>query len=247
MKAIALIPARLEASRFPQKLLADLRGKSVLRRTYEATLATGLFDEVLVVADNDRLIQEIELYGGKAIKSIKEYESGTDRIAEVAEGLDADVFVNVQGDEPFTQKQPLADLLDVFRQDAEHKVQVASLCRKLTDPSLIVDPNIVKVTFNVHHNSICFSRSVIPYPRTNEVDIKYYQHIGVYAFRKEALMKFTKWPMTPLEEIEKIECLRFLEYGVPLRMVETTTTGVGIDMPGDIARAEAYMDKHGLK
>ena len=247
MKAIALIPARLEASRFPQKLLADLRGKTVLRRTYEATVATGLFDEVIVVADDDKLIQEIEQYGGKAIKSKREYESGTDRIAEVAAHLEADVFVNVQGDEPFTQKQPLADLLDAFRQDEEHKVQVASLCRELSDPELIADPNVVKVTFDKHHNSICFSRSIIPYPRNQDIRIKHYQHIGVYAFRKAALMNFTNWPMTPLEEAEKIECLRFLEHGISLRMVETSATGVGIDMPGDIARAEAYMDLNGLK
>ncbi len=247
MKAIALIPARLEASRFPQKLLADLRGKTVLRRTYEATVATGLFDEVIVVADDDKLIQEIEQYGGKAIKSRKEYESGTDRIAEVAAHLEADVFLNVQGDEPFTQKQPLADLLDAFRHDEEGKVQVASLCRELGDPELIADPNVVKVTFDKHHNSICFSRSVIPYPRNQDIRIKHYQHIGVYAFRKAALMNFTNWPMTPLEEAEKIECLRFLEHGISLRMVETIATGVGIDVPGDIARAEAYMDLNGLK
>jgi 3-deoxy-D-manno-octulosonate cytidylyltransferase len=247
MKAIALIPARLQASRFPEKLLADLRGKTVLRRTYEAAVATGLFNDVIVVADDDRLIEEITKCGGKAVKSKREYESGTDRIAEVAADLDADVFLNVQGDEPFNQKQPLSDLLDAFRNDADYNVQVASLCRQLTDVSLIEDPNIVKVTFDKNHNSICFSRSVIPYPRNKDISIKYFQHIGVYAFRKEALMNFTQWPMTPLEEAEKIECLRYLENGIQLRMVETAFMGVGIDAPGDIARAEAFMDLHGLK
>lgn len=247
MKAIALIPARLQASRFPEKLLADLRGKTVLRRTYEAAVATGLFDDVIVVADDDRLIEEITKHGGKAVKSRREYESGTDRIAEVAAGLDADVFLNVQGDEPFNQKQPLADLLDAFKNDSEQKVQVASLCRQLTDASLIEDPNIVKVTFDKYHNSICFSRSVIPYPRNKDITVKHFQHIGVYAFRKQALMSFTQWPMTPLEEAEKIECLRYLENGISLRMVETTFMGVGIDAPGDIARAEAFMDLNGLK
>ena len=246
MRAIALIPARLDATRFPGKLLAEIRGKSVLLRTYEAAVNTDLFDEVIVVADSDELIAEITNHGGKAVKSKKEYESGTDRIAEVAATLDADVFVNVQGDEPFTQRQPLADLLGVFKDDEGAKVQVASLCRQLRDPGFIVDPNFVKVTFDKFGNSICFSRSVIPYPRAKDLDIKYYQHIGVYAFRKEALMNFTNWPMSPLEAAEKIECLRFLEHGVPLRMVETTFLGVGIDMPADIARAEAFMDEHGL-
>jgi 3-deoxy-manno-octulosonate cytidylyltransferase (CMP-KDO synthetase) len=246
MKAIALIPARLEATRFPKKLLADLRGKTVLLRTYEAAVNTGLFDEVIVVADSDELIAEIAKHGGKAVKSKREYESGTDRIAEVAASLDADVFLNVQGDEPFTQKQPLADLLDSFRGEEGSKVQVASLCRRLRDEQLIADPNIVKVVFDKEHNSIYFSRSIIPFPRNKEIDIAHYQHIGVYAFRKEALMAFPQMPMTPLEEAEKIECLRFLENGIQLRMVETTTTGVGIDVPTDIARAEAYMDANGL-
>ncbi|HYD20845.1 MAG TPA: 3-deoxy-manno-octulosonate cytidylyltransferase [Flavipsychrobacter sp.] len=247
MKAIALIPARLEATRFPRKLLADLRGKSVLRRTYEAAVNTGLFDEVVVVADSDELIQEIEKHGGKAVKSRREYESGTDRIAEVAAELDADVFLNVQGDEPFTQKQPLADLLNVFRNDAEQKVRVASLCRKLSDGNLVADSNIVKVVFDKDQNSIYFSRSIIPFPRGKDIGVSHYQHIGVYAFRKVALMAFPQMPMTPLEVAEKIECLRFLENGIQLKMVETTFMGVGIDAPGDIARAEAFMDQYGLK
>lgn len=247
MKAIALIPARLEASRFPKKLLADLRGKSVLRRTYEATVETGLFDQVIVVADSDELIEEIMRYGGNVVKSKREYESGTDRIAEVAATLDADVFLNVQGDEPFTQKQPLSDLLDAFKDDESGSVHVASLCRELIDPKLISDPNIVKVTFNKYKDSICFSRSVIPYPRNTDVRIRHYQHIGVYAFRKEALMSFTNWPLTPLEEAEKIECLRFLEHGIPLRMVLTEFMGVGIDVPADISRAEDFMDLNSIR
>jgi 3-deoxy-manno-octulosonate cytidylyltransferase (CMP-KDO synthetase) len=247
MKAIALIPARLEATRFPKKLLADIRGKSVLLRTYEATINTGLFDEVIVVADSHELINEITKHGGKAVKSQREYESGTDRIAEVAAAIEADVFINVQGDEPFTQRQPLADLLEVFKGEEGKKVQVASLCKELQDAAFIEDPNFVKVTFDKFGDSICFSRSVIPYPRNKEINIQHYQHIGIYAFRKEALMNFTNWPMTPLEEAEKIECLRFLEHGIPLRMVQTAFMGVGIDMPGDIARAEAFMDKHSLK
>jgi 3-deoxy-manno-octulosonate cytidylyltransferase (CMP-KDO synthetase) len=247
MKAIALIPARLEASRFPRKLLADLRGKTVLRRTYEATVNTGLFSEVIVVADSDELIAEIERYGGKAVKSKREYESGTDRIAEVAAELDADVFVNVQGDEPFTQKKPLSDLLDAFKGEVGEKVKLASLCRLIHDEQLIAEPSIVKVVFDKQHNSIFFSRSVIPYPRAKDIHIPYYQHIGVYAFRKEALMNFTNMPMSPLEVAEKIECLRFLENGIQLKMVETDFMGVGIDIPSDVQRAEAFMDEYDIK
>ena len=245
MKIIALIPARLGATRFPAKLLAQLKGKSVIRRTYESAVGTGLFDEVIVVTDSDEILSDILKHGGKAVKSKREYESGTDRIAEVAAGMDADVFVNVQGDEPFVQKEPLAQILELFKGADGNTVQVASLVQLLTDPGLIKDPNYVKVALDRNNNALFFSRSVIPYPRNMELDIPYYEHIGVYAFRKQALMDFTNWPMTPLEAAEKVECLRFLEHGVPMRMAITQYMGVEIDTPEDIIRAEQLMGKNG--
>jgi len=245
MKSVALIPARLGATRFPGKMLAQIKGKSVIRRTYESAAATGLFEEVVVVSDSDEIISEIQQYGGKAVKSKRSYESGTDRIAEVVADMDGDVFVNVQGDEPFVQRQPLDQLLDLFRRDKD--LAVGSLVQELTEAKLIEDPNYVKVVLDKHKNALFFSRSVIPYPRNKEALITYYEHIGVYAFRKEALMNFTSWPLTPLETAEKIECLRFLENGVPIRMAITDYMGVEIDMPEDIARAEALMEKNGWK
>jgi len=247
MRAIALIPARLGATRFPSKLLAPLKGKSVILRTYESAVNTGLFDEVIVVTDSDQIQAEIINNGGKAVRSTKPYESGTDRIAEIAAGIDADIFVNVQGDEPFVQKEPLAQLLDLFKGADGDKVQVASLVQLLTDPLLIQDPNYVKVALDLNNNAIFFSRSIIPYPRNKEIDIPYYEHIGVYAFRKDALMSFTNWPMTPLEAAEKVECLRFLEHGIPMRMAITNYMGVEIDTPEDITRAELLMEKNGWK
>jgi len=245
MKAIALIPARLGATRFPSKLLAPVKGKSVIRRTYESATATGLFDEVIVVTDSDEIMDEIQKHGGKAVKSKGVYESGTDRIAEIAEHLEGDIFVNVQGDEPFVQKQPLEQLLNLFKGSDGASVQVASLVQVLTDPELIADPNYVKVALALNNDALFFSRSVIPYPRNKEIEIPYYEHIGVYAFRKDALMKFTNWPMTPLESAEKVECLRFLEHGIPMRMGITQYMGVEIDTPEDITRAEALMEKNG--
>lgn len=245
MKVIALIPARLGATRFPSKLLAPLKGKSVIRRTYESAVNTGLFSEVVVVTDSDEILEEITKHGGKAVKSKGEYESGTDRIAEIAEHMEADVFVNVQGDEPFVQKAPLAQLLDLFKGADGDGVQVASLVQQLTDTSLITDPNYVKVALDLKHNALFFSRSVIPYARNKELAIPYYEHIGVYAFRKQALMSFTNWPITPLEAAEKVECLRFLEHGIPMRMAITQYMGVEIDTPEDIIRAEALMMKNG--
>lgn len=243
MKCIALIPARMGASRFPGKMLATIKGKSVIRRTYESTLSTGLFDQVIVVSDSDEIIAEIQSCGGYAVKSIAEFESGTDRIAEVVQNLEADIFVNVQGDEPFVQKQPLASLLQLF--DEDETIQVASLVQVLEHPEFVKDPNFVKVALDKNNNALFFSRSVIPYPRNTDIPIPYYEHIGVYAFKKDALLSFTNWPMTPLESAEKIECLRFLENGVSIKMAVTNYMGVEIDTPEDITRAEELMDING--
>lgn len=229
-----MIPARYAATRFPAKLMQQLGNKSVIRHTYDNTLATGLFTEVVVVTDSDIIFNEITRHGGKAIMSKKNHESGSDRIAEAAADLDVDIIVNVQGDEPFVQKDPLEKLLATFN---EPSVQVASLMQELKDPTLIEDPNYVKVAVDRNMNSLFFSRSVIPYPRDKHMTIPYYEHIGVYAFRKKALINFTSWPMTPLEAAEKIECLRYLEYGVPLKMVLTQYMGVEIDTPEDLIKA----------
>lgn len=247
MKSIALIPARIGATRFPDKMLAPIRGKSVILRTYESTVNTGLFDQVIVITDSDRIMEEIESNGGRALKSRGEYESGTDRIAEVARYLDADVFVNVQGDTPFVQKRPLEDLLNVFKGEEGQQVHVASMVQVLTDADQVVDHNFVKVALGLNNNALFFSRSVIPYHRDKQAAVTYYEHIGVYAFRKQALLDFTSWPMTPLEKAEKVECLRFLEHGVSMRMIIANYMGVEVDTPEDIHRAEAFMEKMGWR
>lgn len=234
MKIVAMIPARYAATRFPAKLMQQLGNKSVIRHTYDNTLATGLFTDVVVVTDSDIIFNEITSHGGKAVMSKKNHESGSDRIAEAAANMEVDIIVNVQGDEPFVQKDPLEKLLSVF---ADEKVQVASLMQELKDAASIEDPNYVKVAVDRNMNSLFFSRSVIPYPRDKNITIPYYEHIGVYAFRKQALLNFTNWPMTPLEAAEKIECLRYLEYGVPLKMVLTQYMGVEIDTPEDLIKA----------
>ncbi|HPH36008.1 MAG TPA: 3-deoxy-manno-octulosonate cytidylyltransferase [Sediminibacterium sp.] len=234
MNIVAMIPARYAATRFPAKLMQQLGNKTVIRHTYDNTIATGLFSDVIVVTDSEIIFNEITSNGGKAIMSQKNHESGSDRIAEAAENLDVDIIVNVQGDEPFVQKDPLEKLLATF---SEPNVQVASLMQELKDPALIDDPNYVKVAVDRNMNALFFSRSVIPYPRDKQIAIPYYEHIGVYAFRKQALINFTNWPMTPLEAAEKIECLRYLEYGVPLKMVLTQYMGVEIDTPEDLIKA----------
>ena len=230
----AFIPARYAATRFPAKLMQALGDKTVIRHTYDNTVATGLFDEVYVVTDSEIIFNEISSHGGKAIMSKKEHESGSDRIAEAIEHLTIDIVVNVQGDEPFVKKEPLEKLIAVFKDD---KVQVASLMQALTNTEQIADPNYVKVAVDKNFNALFFSRSVIPYARNKELAITYYEHIGVYAFKKQALLDFTNWPMSPLEAAEKIECLRYLENGVAMKMVVTSYMGVEIDTPEDLIKA----------
>ena len=234
----AFIPARYAAIRFPAKLMQVLGDKTVIRHTYDNTVATGLFNEVYVVTDSEIIFNEITTHGGKALMSKKEHESGSDRIAEAIEHLDIDIVVNVQGDEPFVKKEPLEKLIAVFKDD---KVEVASLMQALTNSDLIADPNYVKVAVDKNMSALFFSRSVIPYPRNTEKAIHYYEHIGVYAFKKQALLNFTNWPISPLEAAEKIECLRYLENGVPIKMVATSYMGVEIDTPGDLIKAAALL------
>ena len=229
-----MIPARYAATRFPAKLMQLLGNKTVILHTYINTVATGLFDEVMVVTDSEIIYNEIISNGGKAVMSIAAHESGSDRIAEAITNIKVDIVVNVQGDEPFVQKEPLEKLLAAF---ADEHVQVASLMQVLHEEKFIADPNYVKVTVDKNFNALMFSRSPIPYHRDKTTSPVYYEHIGVYAFRKQALLNFTAWPVTPLEAVEKIECLRYLENGVPLKMIVTEYMGVEIDTPEDLVRA----------
>ena len=229
-----MIPARYAATRFPGKLMQQLNGKPVIRLTYENTVATELFDEVVVVTDSREIFTEITASGGMAVMSINRHESGSDRIAEAAASMDADVIVNVQGDTPFVKKEPLEKLLQQF-DDAS--VQVASMMQAITSLDDIMDPNFVKVAVDKNMNALLFSRSVIPYPRDKNFPTTYYEHIGVYAFRKKALLDFTSWSMTPLEAAEKVECLRYLENGIPMRMIVVDYMGVEIDTPEDLNKA----------
>ncbi|HZZ75601.1 MAG TPA: 3-deoxy-manno-octulosonate cytidylyltransferase [Puia sp.] len=235
MNCIAMIPARYASTRFPAKLMQLLGDKTVIRHTYDNTVKTGLFDKVIVVTDSTIIFEEIKSHGGEAMMSTKTHESGSDRIAEAVENLDTDIVVNVQGDEPFVQKAPLEKLLAVFRED--ENVQVASLMQVIKNQNNVSDPNFVKVAVDLQMNALFFSRSVIPFRRDQTLPIPYYEHIGVYAFKKQALMNFTRWSVTPLEAAEKIECLRYLEHGIPLKMVLTEYMGIEIDTPEDLKMA----------
>lgn len=232
-----MIPARYQASRFPAKLMQDLQGKPVILRTYEAAVNTGLFDEVYVVTDSDIISKVVSEVGGKVIMSKQKHESGSDRIAEAVEDMDVDIVINVQGDEPFIDGESLEKIIEVFNKDEKKEIDLASLMTPITDWEEISNSNTVKVIVDNQNCALYFSRSPIPYPRDKEVEATYYKHKGIYAFRKRALMDFKKLPMLPLEAKEKIEAIRFLEYGKKIKMVETHVSGIEIDTPEDLERA----------
>ncbi len=239
MKIIAMIPARYAASRFPAKLMQDLSGKPVIVRTYEAAVNTELFDAVYVVTDSTIIYDTIIGAGGLALMSKKEHECGSDRIAEAVTDMDVDIIVNVQGDEPFTDRQSLASVLSVFKNDLDKEIDLASLMVQITDDEEINNPNTVKVIVDNRNFALYFSRAPIPFPRAKDVGTVYYKHKGIYAFRKSALMDFQRLPMLALEATEKIEAIRYLEYGKKIKMVETTVSGIEIDTPEDLKKAQA--------
>ncbi|XCI75609.1 MAG: 3-deoxy-manno-octulosonate cytidylyltransferase [Flavobacteriales bacterium] len=241
MRSIAVIPARYEARRFPGKLMALIANKTVIRRTYESAVGMELFDEVLVVTDSQHIFDEISRHGGRVLTSQKKHETGTDRIAEIAEQLPADIIVNIQGDEPFVQREPLERLLDTFKKDLEKKNDIVTLVQEIKTIHQINDPNYVKVVVDKDGFAVYFSRAPIPYLREIHFTPKYFEHIGVYAFRKEALMAFARLPILQNEKAEKIECLRFLEHGKKIKVLETDYIGIEIDTAEDLILAQAWI------
>ncbi len=237
MKIVAVIPARYAATRFPGKLMQILGNKPIIRHVYENTVATGLFNDVFVVTDSDIIYKEIAATGGKAIMSKKEHESGSDRIAEAIANMNADVIVNVQGDEPFIKKEPLEKLVSLFN---DPTVQVGSLMRKISNQEA-ENPNNVKVVTDQSDNALYFSRSIIPYQRDSGIATEYFLHVGVYAYRKEILLNFTRWPQSRLEKIEKLEQLRYLENGISIKMAETNYNNIAVDTPEDLERAKLLL------
>lgn len=242
MKIIAMIPARYDSTRFPGKLMKDLGGKSVIVRTYEAAKATNLFHDVFVVTDSDKIEKAIQDISGQVVRSKKEHSCGSDRIAEAIENMNVDIVINVQGDEPFIDKDSLAKLIDVFQQDKYEEIDLASLRVSIKEESDISNPNNVKVITDTNGFALYFSRNPIPYQRDKNTNPTYYKHIGVYAFRKQALLDFYHLEETPLEAAEKIECLRYLETGKRIKMVETSKITIGIDTPEDLEIAKKKID-----
>ena len=230
MKIAALIPARLESTRLSKKLVQDLGGKSVIQQTYLSTLGTGVFEEVWVVTDSDEIEEQILALGGKVFRSKKIHESGSDRIAEALELVDAEIIINVQGDEPFQDEKTLRDLVAVFE---DKEVKVASLKTRISEEEAR-NPNFVKVVTDIHDDALYFSRAMIPYARDGGKEVSYWKHIGIYGYKREVLLAFTEMEKGKLENIEMLEQLRLLENGFKIRMVETSHKAVAIDTDKDL-------------
>ena len=240
MKSYAIIPARYASTRFPGKPLAILRGKPMIQHVYENVMATGLFNDVFIATDDLRIEAAGETFAATVILTDSNLPSGTDRVAALCETLEPDsIILNVQGDEPLISKEPLAALLKCFE---DEQVQMASLMTPVKAAEDLTNPNIVKVVCDSRSNALYFSRSPIPFDRDGSGNVPYYRHIGVYAFRYKCLLDFVALSPGRLEQIEKLEQLRALEHGIPIRMVITDYQGIGIDSPEDLQRVEKLME-----
>ncbi len=243
---MAIIPARFDSTRFPGKPLAPLKGKIMIQHVYERVLKANLVNEVLVATDDKRIFDAVEAFGGKAVMTSDMHKSGSDRIAEAVEGIDCDVVVNVQGDEPFIEPQMIDDVIELLYND--DKASMSTLAKRIKDVEELRSPNVVKVVMDCDGFALYFSRFPIPYNRDewnglDDISLKenmppVFKHIGIYGFRKKELMAFSSMPGTMLESIEKLEQLRALETGMKIKVKETEFETVGIDTPEDLIKAE---------
>jgi len=236
MNIIALIPARLSSTRFNRKLMMDLCGKSVITRTYNAVVSTNLFTSTIVVTQDQEIYQEILSNNGNSILIEKEYNSGTDRIADACIDIEADVIINIQGDEPFINKASLEALINIFTSDIKKKINYASLMKEVFDDKEINDSNNVKVSVDDNNYALNFSRKPIYSISSFDKNVCY-KHIGVYGYRKEALINLSELPQTKLELFEKIEALRIIESGEKIKMAEVLNESIGIDTKEDLEKA----------
>lgn len=243
MKFIAIIPARYASTRFPGKPLAMLGGKTVIQRVYEQ--ASAVLEEAYVATDDERIYQAVEAFGGCAVMTRADHKSGTDRLEEAATkiGTDADVIINIQGDEPFIQKSQIETLKGLFEND---ETQIGTLGKPFESMEAVQNPNSPKIVCDRRGFALYFSRSVIPYVRGEEPanwlnHFPYLKHLGIYAYRRQVLHEVTQLPQSSLEKAESLEQLRWLENGYRIRVGITNVETVGIDTPEDLQRAEEFL------
>lgn len=238
MKVMGVIPARFSSTRFAGKVLADLGGKPVIQHVWENAKKSKILDDLVIAADDERIIKAAQDFGAKAVYTSPDQPSGTDRLIEIVNPIDVEVVVNIQGDEPMVQPEMIDDLARAILDDKS--VCIATLAKKIEDKSEIKNPNVVKLVKDKNGFALYFSRSVIPYPRFETVPV-YYKHIGLYSYTKDFLFEFTNLPKSYIEMTEGLEQLRALENGYRIKIVETRFDTIGIDTPEDLKKAKTVM------
>ena len=241
-KVIGVIPARFASSRFPGKVLKDIAGKPMIQRVYEQANKSQLLDQLFVAVDDERVLKVVEGFGGKAVMTKIEHQSGTDRLAEAVEKIDADIVVNIQGDQPLFDSNMIDEAVQPMLDDT--LIQMSTLKTKIEKEDY-ADPAVVKVVTDEDDFALYFSRSLIPYSRDN-VEVNIYEHVGLYVYRKEFLFTISKLPQTYLEKIEMLEQLRVLEKGYKIKVIETKSdsiSGISVDTPEDLIKVERLIKK----
>jgi 3-deoxy-manno-octulosonate cytidylyltransferase (CMP-KDO synthetase) len=238
MRAIAVIPARLASTRLPRKMLRQIAGQTLIARVYEGVRSSRLLDDVIVATDSDEIMQTCLQHGWNARMTSAAHRSGTERVHEISNSVAADVYLNIQGDEPLTRPEHIAALLDVMK---EVNVQVGTL-KTPASPEDIDNPNAVKVVTDAAGRALYFSRATIPFDRDG-ASPRYFKHLGFYAYRKAALDRFCALPESSLERSERLEQLRFLENGIPIHIGETPYDTVGVDTEDDLRRVEEILNR----
>jgi len=238
MEVVGVIPARYYSTRFEGKVLADINGKPMIQHIWERAKQSIALDEVIVATEDERVVKAVEAFGGKAVLTSKDHQSGTDRIVETVFSLDVEIVVNIQGDEPLIDCSMIQRLVDAIKTDKD--VYMATIAKKMTDEEAISNPNVVKVIMDRNNYAIYFSRSVIPYPRNKEKAL-YYKHMGLYAYTKDFLFTFTRLRSSMLESAECLEQLRVLESGYKIKVVETLMDTVAVDTPEDLEKVKQIM------
>lgn len=248
MKAIIVIPARYDSTRFPGKPIASLKGKPLIQHVYENSKAAAYAHDVIVATDSETIFERVLSFGGKAVMTSSEHTSGTDRVAEVARDMECDIIVNVQGDEPLIRPQMIDDTINIL---SDGSADIGTLVKKIEEPGEILDPNVVKAVFSEDGFALYFSRSPIPYHRDEWKDLdkfkiqnskfKIYKHIGIYSYRRDVLLRLTDMKPSRLEEIEKLEQLRALENGFRIKVKKTSFETIGVDSPEDLERVEKWL------
>lgn len=246
MRVLLVIPARYASTRLPAKPLADIAGKPMIQHVWERGRQVKTANDVVVATDDARIVAVVQGFGGQAVLTSPAHETGTDRLAEVAAGRDADVVVNLQGDLPLVSESMIEAVIEPFK---DPEVRMATLAREITDPADVYNPNVVKVVMDRHGNALYFSRAAIPHVRDRKdrgldapMPGTFYQHFGLYGYRRDVLLEFARWPPGRLEQLEKLEQLRALEHGCPIRVVLTSERTEEVNTPEDLERVRAVLE-----